>query len=452
MINIGVLGNPSLIFKIVSSCKDIKDMQNSAEKTEIFPVFKNGVTTLENIPKSFKDTQEFEIAQKMLLPIEEFAASEPLSTKEILIDRIESQLGRILTAYEDLEYDYLKGLENIDAVLDSILSDQRIIGMVREVIERQINHDVKVVLINPNHRSGFMSVKPLGLARVGSNLKANGIITEYIDADNKGYSAAVLAKEVACLRNSVKGPMVLGISVLPGGKEYLKEFFANLSGMTNGMKDVYIATGGYLPTMTFREFMDAFPEIDFVIKAEGEAAMVELVRAINGHTSMNEVMNLVYRDNSGKAVESKKYHVLSREELDKLPPPDYSKLIDADDLFWKKTLLDTSRGCPGYCNFCGLHDFMGESKSDDVTRRECKIKDKWWRGRSPKKVVDEMEYLHKKFGITGVDIVDDDFIGYDPGRAKLIAEEILARGLHINFWCLARSDSVVSAGVETMSL
>ncbi|MFH1305310.1 MAG: radical SAM protein, partial [Candidatus Omnitrophota bacterium] len=297
-----------------------------------------------------------------------------------------------------------------------------------------------------------MSIKPLGLARIGANLKVHNIYTSYHDANSKGLSEETLADQLAELSKRLHGPLIIGISVLSGNDKYLEKFLQDVRQKTSGRNDVYIVAGGYEPTMTAASFMEKFPEIDLIIKAEGEVAMVNLVKAISGKSDLSEVDNLVYRDAQGKVIENKNCRVLSEEELSKLPPPDFSGLVDAEDLFRRKVLLDTSKGCPGACIFCGLHDFFGESKSLGVRNRETRTKDLWWRGRDPVTVVDEIEKLYTEYGFTGFDLVDDDFIGSDPERARMIAEEIIKRELDIGFWFLTRTDSVVNAGEETFKL
>lgn len=319
----------------------------------------------------------------------------------------------------------------------------------RDIVEELKPPTGGVILVNLNHSSVFRSIKPLGLARIGANLKKNGVDTHYIDAQGKELSPIELVQEVLKAKDKIHGPTILGISVLPGDAGYLKEFLDSLPQTLIESKDFYICAGGYLPTMSISEFMGTFYQIDFVIRGEGEKAILELVDVVNGKRVISEVSNLVYRDEEG-AIVINPHHVLTKEELDNLPPPDYSILLQPDDVYLKKTLLDTSRGWPGNCRFCGLHRFFGENTSK--TRELVPLKDLRWRSRGPKNVVDEMEKLHREFGITGFDIVDDDFIGLDPNRARAIAREIISRRLKISFWCLSRPDSIVRAGKEILQL
>jgi hypothetical protein len=93
----------------------------------------------------------------------------------------------------------------------------------------------------------------------------------------------------------------------------------------------------------------------------------------------------------------------------------------------------SSRGCYGYCSFCGVPDFYRHSSGRP------------WRGRSPRVVVDEIEDLAECFAIRQFVFQDDDFIG--PGtkgqeRARDIADEILRRGLTIRYFFCCRLNDV----------
>ena len=91
-----------------------------------------------------------------------------------------------------------------------------------------------------------------------------------------------------------------------------------------------------------------------------------------------------------------------------------------------------SRGCYAGCCFCGIPAFYRYSGGMG------------WRGRSPEAVVNELCTLSETFEIRRFAFLDDNFIG--PGeagqeRAREIADLILRRGLHIEyFFCCRLSD------------
>ena len=105
--------------------------------------------------------------------------------------------------------------------------------------------------------------------------------------------------------------------------------------------------------------------------------------------------------------------------------------------------LVTSRGCPFKCTYC--HDIF----------------DKSIQYRSPKAVVDDIEYLIKKYGVREFHIVDDVF-NVNMKRAKIVLDAIIQRNLniHISFPNGLRADffddelidKMQRAGVYRMAL
>jgi anaerobic magnesium-protoporphyrin IX monomethyl ester cyclase len=92
-----------------------------------------------------------------------------------------------------------------------------------------------------------------------------------------------------------------------------------------------------------------------------------------------------------------------------------------------------SRGCVFWCDFCSTVRMFG--------RR--------YRMRSPKNVVDEIEYLQKTYGAHQFTFYDDAFT-VDQDRAAEICKEIMRRKLKIEWDCETRVDMVTKDLLRTM--
>ena len=116
-------------------------------------------------------------------------------------------------------------------------------------------------------------------------------------------------------------------------------------------------------------------------------------------------------------------------DLDALPWPArhlvphdrYSYIFQTEGRF---TTALSSRGCPFRCTFC------------DKT-----VSGSAWRARSADDVVNELEFIKSRFGISSVCFFDDNFT-LRRKRVVAICEEILRRGLQIDWKCEARVDGV----------
>lgn len=122
------------------------------------------------------------------------------------------------------------------------------------------------------------------------------------------------------------------------------------------------------------------------------------------------------------------------EDLDELPFPawhhlDLMKYFDGGKLYPYIDII-SGRGCPNRCIFCLWPQVMHGTK---------------YRLRSPRNVVDEIEYdikLCPKILRGGEFFFEDDTFIVDKERAMQICEEILQRGLKITFSVNARVDNV----------
>jgi radical SAM superfamily enzyme YgiQ (UPF0313 family) len=78
----------------------------------------------------------------------------------------------------------------------------------------------------------------------------------------------------------------------------------------------------------------------------------------------------------------------------------------------------TSRGCPDRCTYCASHLLNGS-----------------FRVRDPIKVVDEIEFWNRQYGIKNFSFYDDALLVYSQDRSIPMLKEIIRRKLHCDFHC-----------------
>lgn len=196
-----------------------------------------------------------------------------------------------------------------------------------------------------------------------------------------------------------------------------------------------IVVGGLWYSYRSIETLEEHPEMDFVVMGEGELTFDDLMNALNkGKTSFKDIPGLASRDN-GKPVLGPHRPLIK--DLDILPLPAYD-LFPMDKYvghtYWKPFVeMVTSRGCPSACTFCyewSEHD--PRSVTDFL----------YWRAKSAKRIVDEMELLEKKFGVA-VAVLQEDNFNVDGKRAKEFCEEKLRRNLSMKWVSLGRASDWV---------
>jgi len=160
------------------------------------------------------------------------------------------------------------------------------------------------------------------------------------------------------------------------------------------------------------------PGVDYLILGEGEVALIEFLKALDGELPKSEVLGLVYLENGSIKNNGMADKIPSLDDLvfpDRrfLPVHQYGSLLAKENII---TTMFTSRGCPYRCKFC-------DRPSSPVYSG--------FRWRSAKSVVDEIQDCYD-LGIREILIYDDTFT-VRRDRVMAICDEILARGLKIKW-------------------
>ncbi|MCL5877319.1 MAG: B12-binding domain-containing radical SAM protein [Candidatus Bathyarchaeota archaeon] len=182
--------------------------------------------------------------------------------------------------------------------------------------------------------------------------------------------------------------------------------------------------GGYHPT-SVPDLMLSYPQIDVVVRGEGEQTMRELVE----QGTPQGVLGASYKQ-SGRIIHNKDRP--RSENLDSIPFParrlrqypykSADRTTDCD-------VLMMSRGCHGLCSFC-----CEPSMSDGCSR--C---------RSPENVMKEILEMAKFHANKPVSVMfaDPNFIG-NPRQVERLCDLIMAHDLNIEFGALVRADMMAN--------
>jgi len=276
---------------------------------------------------------------------------------------------------------------------------------------------LKVALINPAQATRYPQ-PPMGLALIAALLEKEGYAVTVVD----GNALQLKAEEITQL---VSDADIVGLSATTPTINIATALAHHLRQAKPGLT---IILGGPHPTLLPEATMRAAPDIDVVVKGEGEATIIELLQSLESKQPLDKIPGISYRQD-GKIASTKARPITL--DLDSLPFLAYHLLP------WQRykprpprgrlspfAALLTSRGCPYRCNYCSKAIF-GQK----------------FRGQSPGRVVDEIAYLKQQFGIKEFAFYDDVF-SLDQKRACAIADEILKRGLKIDWTCETRVNLV----------
>lgn len=277
---------------------------------------------------------------------------------------------------------------------------------------------MSVCLVYPDF--AFSGNPPLGLAYVAAVLEKNGVKVDIVDCSF--YSS--IDKSVArILRDS---PMIVGIST----PTLLYSNALRIAEEIKKHSSTFVCLGGPHPTIFPRETVSC-RNVDFAVIGEGEITFLELVNALQKYGDTADIQGIAFYNGKEVIVNPPRNHV---QDLDLLPFPARHLLpmesyIGFNLLYYGRpaTTIIASRGCSYNCSFC------------QPTLR--KLFGKKVRSRSPKNIVDEIEYLTKEYGIKLVTFHDDTFT-LNKKWVITLCHEILNRGLRVEWICNSRANTV----------
>ena len=263
----------------------------------------------------------------------------------------------------------------------------------------------------PKTKTNEESHYPLGLAYLHSYLESKGINVGMLFLNHKPYDD--------CFKRVIKeienfSPKIIGFQMLAANRVSTYRLIEHIQ---KNYPKIKIVIGGIYATIMYKQLIEKYPFLIAVL-GEGEITFFELIKELDKKSpNLKKIDGIAfYKNNSVMRTKPRKLI----ENLDILPFPKH-------EVFFKNPKrysggLLTTRGCPFACSFCCLNP---ESK-------------RVVRFRSVKSVVNEIEYMIKKFPqMTEVFIHDDSFF-IDNERVIKICNEIIKRKIKTNFVCSGR--------------
>jgi anaerobic magnesium-protoporphyrin IX monomethyl ester cyclase len=277
----------------------------------------------------------------------------------------------------------------------------------------------KVVLVNPPLLKGSIRHQLyllIGLAYLAAVLEEDENDVSVIDCQADQINHDKLRTKLAGLK-----PDLVGITSMA---PTIQSALLAAAIAKDECPNATVVLGGPHATFMDKEILKDEASVDVIVRGEGEYTLRELVQNLFDSQNLHEVKGITFRDN-GKIVRNPDRPLIKN--LDELPRPSYKHFQLEKYQLFGRTLLPviSSRGCPFQCSFCVASRMFGKS----------------FRARSPKNIVDELEWLRDVHGAEAFTFYDDT-LTFDKKRMYQIVEEIKKRNIGIPWDCQTRVDQV----------
>lgn len=276
---------------------------------------------------------------------------------------------------------------------------------------------------------------PYGILSLESYVKTNckkNVKFELLDLNIEAYKIASKGGELAGITQDLvkivserlkEHTDIVGISALFNNSyEYIESL---TTAIKNADSSTLCVIGGGLASNLGMRLLHDFPLLDGVCFAEGEIPLNDLVNADNFYSLLNAHPSWMTKESLKTGKMPTASYVAN---LDDIPMSDYSLLdlknyngrsvdkqfCNQDDK--KEVSIHTSRGCPFSCVFCANSSVHGKRV----------------RFMSVERVIAEVDYMIKNFGMNVLLIEDDHFL-FDKKRASQILLELSKRNIRIEF-------------------
>ncbi len=290
--------------------------------------------------------------------------------------------------------------------------------------EMSTTNKTKVALVTPPvlekvaHHPLF---PPLGLAYMAAVLEQVGVEVKIIDSPVLNFNYENIKSELEAFQ-----PTIVGVgSMTPTIESALK----CAQTAKEAAPDAQVLMGGPHATFADSEILTTEKAVDVIVRGEGEETILELAK----QAPLGDIRGISFRRN-GAVIQTPNRPFI--QNLDALPRPAYKYLpIEKYNITGRNLLpIISSRGCPFACPFCVASQMFGQQ----------------FRARSPKNVLDEMEWLRDEYGAEGI-AFQDDTLTFSKQRAIDICDGIIERKIDLHWGCGTRADVVTKEVMAKMA-
>jgi len=284
----------------------------------------------------------------------------------------------------------------------------------------------RVLLVTAPYHSGVVEAAgvwlPLALVYVAGAAREAGADVRVYDAMSLFTTHEDIAKVIEEWR-----PDVVGTTAITATEPDCRVICETAKRLNPAIRTV---VGNVHATFCWDQLLRDDPNVDFVVRGEGELTVADLVRALAAGGSaadLAKIDGLAWR-RDGVPVTNAPRALLP--DLDVLTPA--WDLVDWPRYWYRPSpegrlaIASSARGCSQRCSFCSQQKFW----------------ERTWRGRDPLKVVEELEFLRDTHGVR-VTMLSDETPTSSRQRWEQILDLLVERGTGMEILMETRVDDIL---------
>ncbi|GAW91210.1 B12 lower ligand biosynthesis radical SAM protein BzaD [Calderihabitans maritimus] len=282
---------------------------------------------------------------------------------------------------------------------------------------------MRVLLVQTPSVEGPSSEKvyPIGIVSLATHIQDKGYEVSLLDMNVEKDPFGALKERILSFRPDVVGLSLRNIDPLANKTSSLiPPFVAAVRLIAALLPRVWIIVGGTGFSLFPERLMRELPEIHYGIVGEAEISFPALLSSLENPPLLK---GLCFREGNKVRVippatdyDMNRYVPPARRFLNPSLYRDINNYIPSIG-------IETKRGCPFACAYCVYPKLQGK-------KLRCRL---------PGEVVDEMEVLHKEYGIERFHFTDP-VLNIPPGHLEAICQELLRRGLRVRWSGFLRED------------
>lgn len=263
---------------------------------------------------------------------------------------------------------------------------------------------MRLLLLNPPHpaigsRIPREHLPPLGLLALGGPLLDAGHQVKLLDAE---FGPLPIAQILAETQKYAPDAVLIGHSGSTSGHPAAMRLTRKLR---EALPSTWLIYGGVFPTFHSQAIMKEEPQIDFIVRGEGEQTTVRLINALEKEESLETVSGIVFRRGTIAGAKRRvEQPACEAQDLQVTPAAPIITDLDACRIGWelidhrrytywgdrRAVVVQFSRGCPHQCSYCGQRTFWQR-----------------WRHRDPVKFAAELARLHREQEVEVINFADE---------------------------------------------